>query len=96
MDETRRKVREVAEDIVKMVLKNIQKKIDVFEIAKEDNDRDGMLDSQLTPEEWSFVQAQQTLKDNQPIEAEQTASLLSDMDNKDLQELLEKVRPTIN
>ena len=91
----KKQTQEVADKISTIILSNISKKVNSFETAKEECDRDGMLENQLTNEEWSFVHAQRS-RSKDTEETEHAASLLNDMDNKELQEFLEKMRSASN
>jgi len=91
----KRSAREIAEAISAKVLEKIHRKTTAFEKADAKGDRDAMLDNQLTDEEWHFVQAQQKL-DQDADEIDHAAGLLDDMDNKELQELFEQLKPQQN
>ena len=95
MAKSKRSARDVAEAISMKVLDAINKKASAFEKAQAKNDLEAMLDNQLTDEEWRFVQAQQKL-DQDADEIDHAAGLLDDMDNKELQDLFEQLRPGQN
>lgn len=95
MAKGKRSARDIAEAISLKILNVIQKKANAFVEAQAKGDFEGMWETKLSDEEWQFVQAQQKL-DQDADEIDHAAGLLDNMDNKQLQDLFEQLKPGQN
>jgi len=88
--------REVIDNIIQTIVKDIERKLEAFLLAERNNDILGMDNNELSEEEWKFVTTQANKVQGESEEETHSKELLKNMDDKGLQEFFERLLPGQN